>query len=509
MKELFKRAYRNKGMSKQRAKSQLFKILFAVGMLIAIGTFATGAIIESDMNMEHIAGAVGGSVLFAIPVLAFPKEIEEKMSDDEKKAWNTVASALALEINNAVNTAIEKGAPDVVGEAKKALHEQFKEYGVSAEQIGKWNAVIEDHAKQLKALAETKGERNHMAGKEDQIKKSFFEKLPDMLKDYERGKDSRINNSSITIKERVSEAIATKAIDEHNPNLIITTDNVTTAGTTGFDWLVDYYNSFGQLIRKRRPIEYIRRMLNVTRVARVPEVFTWYEEGDESGAFAVVAENALKPQIGLEVQKYYTNAQKAAGYIVVTEEVLKWRDVAWGYIQTLFREKLERDYNRILNTELIANAIAYPGTPLDGTIADPNDIDAIAAAALASELMNFQPDTIIINPADKWRLLLTTNNNGSYIFLPFVNSGDEPQLFGYNLVTSNYVPVGTFYLGQSGTWNLLEEAPTVRTGWVNDDFIHNRMTIIAEVYFLSWIPAANDGAWIAGSFDDIKDALQV
>ena len=118
------------------------------------------------------------------------------------------------------------------------------------------------------------------------------------------------------------------------------------------------------------------------------------------------------------------DAKKAAGYIVVTEEMLKWRSRAWAQIQRLFNDKVWRDYEKLLTEDLLSNATAYTTTVLDDTIAAPTDFDAIVASVLQLESLEYRPDVLIINPADKWKLALTQANNGTFI-LPYIQNGNS------------------------------------------------------------------------------------
>lgn len=297
-----------------------------------------------------------------------------------------------------------------------------------------------------------------------------------------------------------------KAVDEHTAASILTTGNALTT-TTGADLTEGAEDP--NLYLKRRDRQYIHDIASVSYVEKVPETYSFWEEGDETGAIAVVGENGLKPQVKLGLIKNKVDAQKAAGYIVVTEEVMKWRTRAWAAIQRLFSDKVYRDYENLLTTQVVGDfATGYIGTPLDGTIPanQVTDFTALVASVLQLETLNFVPDTLIINPADKWRLALTQANNGTFI-LPYITQGGAFNPLGLNVITTNKVATGTFLLGESGIWKIEEEAPQLRTGTVNDDLIHNRMTIVGEIFFLSYVPSNNRGGWINGNFDDIKEAL--
>lgn len=436
-----------------------------------------------------------------------PDALKTKLDSETTKEYeafgqsvlDSTVKSISDNFNTEIINVLKSGNTDVTCALKKVLDEQQKELGLSAEQMKKFSDLIDEHSVKLKAIAENGGGNLNAAKSLEPFQQVIMNNFKGMKEAYSQDKANRVKEGGYTLLDM-------KAVDEHDPARIVTTANLITG--TGINWLGGSYSESNNVFRVRRPIEFIRSIINITTVSEVPRVHFWDEEGDETGAFAIVEENEVKPQVGLSLVRFMTEAQKVAGYIVATEEVTKFFPNLWAQLQLLFRSKLERDYNRALNNELITNAVAYPGSPLDGTIANPTDIQAIAAAALAVQSLNFTPDTIVLNPTDWWRILLSQANNGTFVFLPFIDGGSEPRLFGFRLITSNYVPAGTFYIGESGTWYVQEETPIVRTGWVNDDFIHNRMTIVGELFFLSWIPSVFDGSWIAGNFEDIKDALQ-
>lgn len=187
--------------------------------------------------------------------------------------------------------------------------------------------------------------------------------------------------------------------------------------------------------------------------------------------------------------------------------MLKWRSRAWAQIQRLFNDKVWRDYEKLLTEDLLSNATAYTTTALDDTIAAPTDFDAIVASVLQLESLEYRPDVLIINPADKWKLALTQANNGTFI-LPYIQNGGEFSLLGLRVITTTRIASGTFLIGESDTWFIEEEAPQIRTGLVNDDLIHNRMTIIGELFFLSYVPSNNAGSFVKSTFSTVKEALK-
>jgi hypothetical protein len=463
------------GMPGVRARSRVKVTVMAMCLLgfIAVMLLGTGTVF----------GIAGGSALLAAPVLAFTLPEGLDLTESEKNGWLAIGNQFTGVLKEFEKGKISK--EDALSEMDKKLKEWAEKSGYDADRIEKMSRSLKE---QGEALQELKEKSSHAAGVGGL--KNAFEKEWDSLQKALKDKN---------VGYRI------KAINEHNPALIETTANIisTTTGANLFESVVNDPD----LHLKRRDRQYIRDIANVSHVDEVPEVYTFWEEGDETGAIGIVAENAVKPQVKLELVKNQVEAKKAAGYIVVTEEVIKWRSRAWAAVQRLFRDKVYRDYENILTTQMTASASSYVSTPLDGTIAAPTDFDAIIATILQGEMLNYEFETLVLNPADKWRLAMTTTANGMFV-LPYIQQGGRFALLGLRVITTNKIPAGEFLIGESGSWYIEEEAPQLRTGLVNDDFIHNRMTIIGEVFFLSYVPSNNAGSWIYGNFDDIKSALE-
>lgn len=401
-------------------------------------------------------------------------------NDEEQKAINALSGWMTENFESFANDLISKE------EFTKSIGEQLDKVGFKAGTLDSLKKSLKEQGEILTSLKEKANTGGiNLGGLEGEFNKNFVA-LQKAVKDQEK--------------------IVIKAVDEHNPAYIHTTVNVIT--TTSGAQLAEMIGNDPNLHLKRRDRQYIHDIANVSYVDEVPETYNFWEEGSEQGFIAIVAENGLKPQVKLDLVKNSVDAQKAVGYIVATDEVVKWRKKAWAAIQRLFRDKVYRDYENILTTQLIGNASSYVSTPLDGTIpaAEVTDFTALIAGILQLESLNFIPDTLVINPVDKWRLALSQTQNGMFV-LPYIQNGGQFGLLGLRVITTNKVAAGTFLLGEAGTWFIEEEAPQLRTGLVNDDFLHNRFCIVGEIFFLSYVPSNNAGAWINGNFNDIKNAL--
>lgn len=302
--------------------------------------------------------------------------------------------------------------------------------------------------------------------------------------------------------------------------VVMSTSNVVTDG----DIPEDILNSFSveAFVPKRRPKEYIFNFINRRTVANITEYKTWLEEGDEQGAFAIVAEGGLKPLVSKTLVRNTSKYRKIAGKRVYTEEFAKFRREAYNIIEDLFNDQLLRNYAAILVTDLLSDAASYVSTALDGQYENVTDYHAIGAVAAQIEALDFVPDLLIMNPQDKWRIGLSQDSQGRfYTAVPMYTPTGEAQILGFRVITSSKMAVGNFILGESNLWKVEDEPVKVRMGFginvtkdvngfvteVESDVDHNRFRIIAETFFHNWIATNHTGSFVYGNFADIKEIL--
>ena len=289
--------------------------------------------------------------------------------------------------------------------------------------------------------------------------------------------------------------------------------------------MIESFNVIDGVVKKRRGTQYIFDIADVTTVAELEEYTTWLEEGNSEGAFAIVAEGAVKPLVSYALVRNFAKAKKVAAKYVITEEFAKFRKKALSIIQNLINDKILRDYAAILTVDLQAQSASYVGTSLDDTFVAPNDYDAIGAVAAQIETLNFFPDLLIIHPQDKWRLSLEKDSQGRYyMMIPMYNPDGLVSMMGFRVLTSTYQTIGTFTLGESGLFKIEQEALTIRLGYgidyttatvsgstvvtsVSSDFDNNRMRVIVENFFKDYIATNNIGSFVTASFATVKAAL--
>ena len=298
------------------------------------------------------------------------------------------------------------------------------------------------------------------------------------------------------------------------------TSTNTITGHSGLpDDLIESF-SVGSFVAKRHPREYVFDIANRNTVAKVTKYKTWYEEGTEDGAFAIVAENGVKPLMDHTLVRNHSEVFKAAGKYVVTEEFPKFLTEAYNIIRRLIQNKVLRDYASILTTKLLNDAASYTSSALDGQYANPTDYHAIGAVAAQIEALDFVPDVLILNPQDKWRIGLSQDQQGQfYLTIPITDPSGTTRMMGFIVRTSNRISAGEFILGESGLWEIEDESISIRMGHgievtvsnpvtaVSSDFDTNRFRVIAELYAHAYIATPNIGSFVKADFDTVKEAL--
>jgi HK97 family phage major capsid protein len=230
----------------------------------------------------------------------------------------------------------------------------------------------------------------------------------------------------------------------------------------------------------------IRQLLNTINVAgnSVPSLreLAWTNNAAET------AEGAVKPESVLTFEPYDVVIQTVAHFIKVSNQLLADAPAVVSYIDTRLRDGLAQRIERqivigngtspnLSGLNDAGNFVAF--TPTAGA----NLVESINKGKWALWTAGYVPDTVIVNPAD-WaamEVLREGAGTGAYLYgAPGMVGSMNP--FGLNLVVSNWMPAGQFWIGNLATAVTLfqRSGAVVEMGFVNDDFTRNLVTIRAE-----------------------------
>lgn len=414
---------------------------------------------------------------FKVKEFAAPDGVQ--LDDDTRKLFGAIQGWLQTSFSDFVKSS--RSGEDYA----KAIGEKMKEMGLDAEKTRKWEEALKEQGKILEKFRMGASDSGQPAGA-DVLKKLIKERHEDIVKAFSKKEQFAFE---IPVNKDAS---------------VITTTAV--SSTTGAQWH-GYTERDPEFYYTRRGRQYIRDVADVRRVGRVPTTMEFWEEGAEDGAFAVVAENGLKPLVDVSLVLNMAKKKKAAGMMTLTEEVIMDSDELALNLERLFVDKLWRDYEDGLTKSLLGSAASYASTSLDGTIENPNDFDAISAAALQVASLNFRPTDLILNTSDAYAMSLIKDGVGRYI-LPVVTDGGQLNIRSLRVTTTTKLAQGEFLVGEYGTWKVREGEAILRSGLNEDDFKYNRMSFIGEVFYNSYIPTNHAGAWVKGDFASIKEALK-
>lgn len=492
------------------------KLLIA-SLLVAIATIAPG---EMQLQIMVLAGMV-----MAVPTrwkyLRTNKLLEGDGDDDDDDDAGAKADKEVKLVMKKLETRTRKILEEKGFVDKKALEKELNT------RMAKFKDMTEEDTKLLKVWLDEgdKGIRSILKKQGEEIT---------AIKELATSEKKKIDGLRGAIEKKMEDIKKLYESQDHNQTIkldvraaaVMTLDNTITGDNLLPDELIESF-SVSNFVEKRQQREYVFDMAYRRTVAKITQFKTWLEEGDIEGGFAIVAEGGLKPLISMTLVRNHTEYKKIAAKYVVTEEFAKFRTEAYTIIQRLIRNKLMRDYQALLTTDLIADAAPYVASALDDEYADPTDYHAIAAVAAQIEALGFNPDLLVMNPQDKWRIGMAQDAGGAFILqVPMTDTEGQTRILGFAVRTSSRVPVGSFVLGESGLWEIEDEPITVRMGYginvttgvigssgangvtaVESDLDHNRFRVIVETYFHNFIASNNQGSFVSATFDAVKALL--
>lgn len=231
----------------------------------------------------------------------------------------------------------------------------------------------------------------------------------------------------------------------------------------------------------------------------------WLREHSRTDSAAMVAEGAAKPQSDFRLELVNTSAKVIAHTMKVSRQALS--DVA--ALRSMIDNRLSYgldlvEENQILNGDgtgqnlagIIPQATAFT-SPLSG--ADTQSIDKIRLMMLQASLALLPADGVVMNPADWAWIELLKDTQGRYIIgNPQGNIG--ATLWGLPVVPSMAITVDKVLVGAFKTAAQIFDRweTTIETGYENDDFTKNLVTILAEKRLA--LATYRPGAFIYGDF---------
>ncbi|MGR3512741.1 MAG: phage major capsid protein [Paracoccaceae bacterium] len=257
---------------------------------------------------------------------------------------------------------------------------------------------------------------------------------------------------------------------------------VTTDGASAGVLDVPQRDSMVTLPRRRMTIRQLMQVVSISSGTVEYPV----QETRPQGA-APVAEGALKPESDMTFSLQSTGAKVIAHWVKASRQILddvpQLRDtidseLTYGLALAEESQILNGDGTGQNLSGLIPNATAF-ADPM--SLLTPTMIDTVGAAILQNALAEYPATGVVVHPADWMRMRLLKDGDGKYI-LGDPQSNVTPNLFGLPVVPTQAMEVDKFLVGDFMSAGTLYDrwTPRVETAYVEDDFVRNLVTILAE-----------------------------
>jgi hypothetical protein len=238
----------------------------------------------------------------------------------------------------------------------------------------------------------------------------------------------------------------------------------------------------------------------------------WINETSLTGAPTLVIEGAAKPLTSRTFQVEMSTAKKIAAGIQITEEFDQDLPYLSSQVKSLLQLDLVRAFDDQIQTDVIANSSPFDFTTagiggynlgaLKGNIYDATLWDALTAMGLYPRINNFIPNVSLINPITWGKMQMGKDTVGRY------NYPSDDLISRINAQIGNKLFPDFALVGDMKQFKVLVYKDFVlKMGWINDDFIRNQFTVVAEVRFHDYISAARKKAIVYGEAKWVAEQL--
>lgn len=408
------------------------------------------------------------------------------MTEEEKKAAETVAKELEAKLKKDIDTAVEQ----------KALGLMTKE---------EFSALNEKYAKMQEDLEALQSQI-----KQEEVKKSFSEQVQEQL---EEKKEELLSLKDDKSSKRVNFEVKAAG------NMLVLDGN-----GGNYDGVFALTQAMPGISTPARRRPFLRQLMNSFATSK-PMVY-YVELVARDGAAGMTGEGEKKSQIDFDLAEATAGVKKITAYIKVSKEALD--DIP--YLRSLINSELVAAVEDKLDTQLysgdglgnnLKGLLAYAtdivvsgsvNQEFYQTIPDANrfDVIQIARAIMASETYSdsrFEPTHIILNPVDQALMQFTKDKNGQYIIPPF-GAANMLSTTGITYVANPLVTKGTFVIADMTKSRLaIRESINISVGLDEDDFTKNMVTVLAEMRAGHFVKSNEAVAIRKGNFATLLSAI--
>ena len=259
-----------------------------------------------------------------------------------------------------------------------------------------------------------------------------------------------------------------------------------------------------------RPV-HIRQLLSIGSTQS--DVVRYVKESGYTNAAAITAEGATFAQSDFDMTAVNANVKKIGTYFRISEEMLADTPQLTSYLSARAPEKLleVEDVNILSGNDLggiINSAPAFAAGDYADTVEAANQFDVIVASLNQLALLNYNADTILLNPTDFHKILLLKDTTNNYL-KDQVYGGLTPVFMGVRVVLNSAIAAGDFLIGNFSVGTQLwvrqgvnveffrEDGTNVRDGFVT-------VRVSERIALTNYLP----NAFVKGTFATAQAALE-
>ena len=247
--------------------------------------------------------------------------------------------------------------------------------------------------------------------------------------------------------------------------------------------------------------------------------YPYTEMTPKEGGYAFVAEGNAKPQIDFKWENRYETPKKAAAYEILTEESVtdypRLMSVAREYLlkqHDLFKisEIYFADGTGIKPTGATVYGRTFVATSMTNVFATGTSrfmdvVNAIITDIYRTQAFtnegHYMPNIVLINPIDFFIQLVGAKDGNGLPYYPQAGLFNEVRIGGVLIKPWIKIPVGKIFVADMTKYNVVNYVPfSIRVGWINDQFITNKFTMVGESRYYQYVKNLDQAAFV---YDDI------
>jgi hypothetical protein len=255
--------------------------------------------------------------------------------------------------------------------------------------------------------------------------------------------------------------------------------------------------------------------------------YSYTELTPKDGDYAFVLEGGTKPQIDFKWENRYATPKKVAANIVLTEEAV----TDYSQMMSVANEQLTKKHSLFkVNALYFADgtgenptgATVYGRTFVAGAMANQlpngkaNIMDVINACITDvyttqnyADEAHYMANMALINPVDFFLNFVAAKDNEGLPLYPTASLFNRVNIGGVTIRPWIKIPSGKIFVADLSVYHVINYVPfSIRLGWVNDQFITNKFTLVGESRFFQFVKNLDQAAFIYDDIAVVKAAIE-